>query len=229
MRNVARMLVWDIGAPLLTMAALLAIGVVLGWPLWWVSVCSMLCLLVVEGMIANFVLYRRDSVTVGTDDDAPRLRLAVVGLCTVALVAALGVGYARWTLVDQDFTRNSAEVARIADEVAVATATFTPLSPGASIDRALSFMGPDRADAFRGQFEKASADLAKRNITAQAEVISAGLEVLGPSTASVAVLLRGTQTAPGQKPSTAVLALRVALSKRDGRWLVEDVSPINTR
>jgi hypothetical protein len=41
--------------------------------------------------------------------------------------------------------------------------------------------------------------------------------------------MRGTQTEPGQKSSTAVLALRVALSKLDGIWKVVDVSPINAR
>ena len=39
---------------------------------------SVLCLLIVEGVIVNVVLARRDGVTVGTDDDGPGLRLAVV-------------------------------------------------------------------------------------------------------------------------------------------------------
>ncbi len=69
MRNLARVLAFDTVAPLAAIAALLSIGVVLGWPLWWVAVCSMLCLLIVEGVIVNIVLFRRDSVTVGTDDD----------------------------------------------------------------------------------------------------------------------------------------------------------------
>ena len=37
------------------------------------------------------------------------------------------------------------------------------------------------------------------------------------------MILRGTQSVPGKPPDTAVLALRVALSKTDGRWLVDDV------
>ena len=59
--------------------------------------------------------------------------------------------------------------------------------------------------------------------------MSAGVEAIGPDAASVAVILRGTQTSPGKPPDTAVLALRVALSKGDGRWLVDDVSPIHSR
>ena len=73
MRNRWRLLAFDILAPLAAVVALLAIGVVLAWPLWWVSVCSVLVLLIVEAMAVNFWLLRRDSVSVGTDDDAPRL------------------------------------------------------------------------------------------------------------------------------------------------------------
>ena len=71
--------------------------------------------------------------------------------------------------------------------------------------------------------------MAKRNVSAQAYTVSAGLEALGPSSASVAVLMRGTQSAPGQDPTSAVLALRVALSRQDGGWRVVDVAPISSR
>ncbi|MGY4710622.1 hypothetical protein ACXDF8_13865 [Mycolicibacterium sp. CBM1] len=229
MRNLARVLAFDIAAPLAAIAALLAIGVVLDWPLWWVSVASMLGLLIVQGVIVNFVLYRRDSVTVGTDDDGPGLRLAVAALASAALAAAVIVGYTRWTQPDRDFTRDSAEVVAVAAEVAEATATFTPAAPTSSIDRAASFMAPDRADAFKNEFGRATSDLAKKNITAQAQTISAGLEALGPSAASVAVVMRGTQAQPGQQPSVAVLALRVGLAKQDGRWMVLEIAPINAR
>ncbi|BBY58690.1 hypothetical protein [Mycolicibacterium sarraceniae] len=229
MRNLARVLGFDVAAPIAAIAALLAIGVVLGWPLWWVSVCSMLCLLIVQGIIVNFVLYRRDSVTVGTDDEGPGLRLAIVALATVAVVAAIVVGYTRWTLPDEAFTRDSAEVVRIATAVSEATATFTPANPTSSIDTAASFMVPERADAFKGQFGKAASDLAKKNISATAQTISAGLEALGPEAASVAVVMRGTQNQPGQQPSSAVLALRVGLAKQDDRWVVLDIRPINAR
>ncbi|WP_445168064.1 hypothetical protein ACTXG7_01270 [Mycolicibacterium sp. Dal123E01] len=229
MRNLARVLAFDVAAPVAAIGALLAIGFVLDWPLWWVSVCSMLCLLIVQGIIVNFVLYRRDSVTVGTDDEGPGLRLAVVTLATAAMVAAVVVGYTRLLLPDEDFTHDSADVVRIATAVAEATATFSPADPSSSIDRAASYMAPERADAFKGEFGKATSDLAKKNISATAQTISAGLEALGPSAASVAVVLRGTQNQPGQQPSTAVLALRVGLTKQNDHWLVLDISPINAR
>ncbi len=92
MRNRLRVLAFDVAAPLAAIAALIYIGVALAWPLWWVSLASVLCLLVVEGVIVNAVLARRDGVTVGTDDDGPGLRLALVAVATVALVASVVVG-----------------------------------------------------------------------------------------------------------------------------------------
>ncbi len=85
MRNRWRVLAFDILAPVAAIAGLVYIGIALAWPLWWVSVCSVLCVLVVEGVVVNFVLARRDGVTVGTDDDGPGLRLAVAAVATTAL------------------------------------------------------------------------------------------------------------------------------------------------
>jgi hypothetical protein len=45
----------------------------------------------------------------------------------------------------------------------------------------------------------------------------------------VAVIMRATQNEPGQPSSNAVLALRVTLTKQQGRWLVLGVSPLNPR
>lgn len=229
MRNRLRVLAIDVAAPLAAIAGLLTIGVMLAWPLWWVSACSVLCLLIVQAVIVNIVGYRRDSVTAGTDDDAPGLRLVVVGLTAVVLAAAVAVGYTQWTRSDRTFTRDSGEVVRIASEVSEATATFSPNDPSSSIDRVTSMMAPDSAEAFKAQFTPATADLAKRKVTATAQTISAGLEVLGRTAASVVVLMRGTQTTPGEQPSSAVLALRVALAKQDGGWTVVDVSPVSSR
>ena len=229
MRNLARVLAFDVAAPLASISALLIVGVMLEWPLWWVSVCSVLCLLVVQAAIVNIVLYRRDSVTVGTDDDKPGLRLAVTVIATAALVAAAAVGYHSWIKPDRAFTTDSAEVMRVATEVAEATATFTPADPNSSLERAAALMVPERAESFKAQFGPATADMAKRNLSAEAFTVSAGLEALGPSSASVAVLMRGTQSAPGQDPSSAVLALRVAMSKQEDGWRVVDVAPINSR
>ena len=229
MRNLARVLAVDIAVPLATIGGLLAIGVMLGWPLWWVSLCSMLCLLVAQAVVLNLVGYRRDSVTLGTDDDAPGLRLAAVGVATATLVAAAVVGYTRWTVPDGAFDRDATEVVRIASTVAESTATFTPNDPTAAIDRAASMMVPESADAFKAQFAPSTADLAKRRVTATARTLSAGLEALGPTAASVAVLVRGTQAVPGEEPTSAVLALRIALTQTADGWKVVDVRPVNSR
>ena len=229
MRNRLRVLAFDIAAPVAAIAALLFIGIAMGWPLWWVSVASVLCLLIVEGVIVNGVLARRDGVTVGTDDDGPGLRLAVVGLATVALVAAVLVGYTRWTVPDRNLRNDSAEVAGIASSVAEASATFTPQSPTAAIDRAAEMMSPQRAEKYKNEFASVAKVLTSKNVTANATTISAGVEAIGPNAASVAVIMRGTQNVPDKPADTAILALRITLSKDGGRWRVDDVTPINSR
>jgi hypothetical protein len=229
MSNRLRVLVFDILAPVAAIVALIYVGAALAWPLWWVSVCSVLCVLIVQGMVVNAVLFRRDGVTLGTDDDGPGLRLGVAAGAAATLAAAVIVGYTSWTVPDRDLHNDSAEVVGIASSVAEASATFTPSSPNASIDRATALMTPDRAESYRTEFAAVAKDLTSRNVSGQAQTVSAGVEAIGPSDASVAVVMRGTQNAPGKPADVAVLALRVVLAKQDGKWLVADVTPINAR
>jgi len=228
-RNRLRVLAFDVVAPLAVIAALIYLGMAMAWPLWWVSLASVLCVLVIEGVIVNIVLARRDGVTVGTDDDGPALRLAVVGIATVAVMAAVFVGYTQWTVPDRNFRDDSAEVVGIASSVAEASATFTPSSPTAAIDRAAALMTPERAGKYKNEFTTVAKQLTSKNVSAQASTISAGVEAIGPTDASVAVMMRGTQRVPGKPADVAVLALRVTLGKDGDRWLVDDVLPINSR
>jgi hypothetical protein len=228
-RNRLRVLAFDIAAPLAAVAALIYLGIVMAWPLWWVSVTSVLCLLVVEGVLVNVALARRDGVTVGTDDDGPGLRLAIVALAAAALAAAVVVGYTQWTVRDRALHQDSAEVVGIASSVAEASATFTPSSPTAAIDRATQSMTPERAEKYKNEFTVVAKQLTAKNVSASASTISAGVEAIGPQNASVAVVMRGTQNVPGKPPDYGVLALRITLSKNGGRWLVDDVTPVNSR
>lgn len=229
MRNAWRLAAFDVVAPLVAIGALLAVGLVLAWPWWWISACSVLVLLILEGVAVNFWLFRRDAVTVGTDDEAPGLRLAVVVVCTAALVAAVLTGYTHWTTPDRDFNQDSRAVVQVATGMAEAVASFSPTAPDASVERAASMMVPEKAQEFKEQYAKSSAELAQRKVTAQAATLSAGVEALGPAAASVAVILRVTQNSPGQPTSQAAPALRIALTKRGGDWRVLDVTPINAR
>lgn len=229
MRNRLRVLAFDVLAPLAALAALGYLGVVLAWPLWWVSLCSVLGLLIVQGVVINAVLFRRDGVTVGTDDDGPWLRLAVVSVAAVALVAAVVVGYLRWTVPERTMNRDVDAVVGIASSAAEASATFTPSAPTASRDRVTGLMTPAGANSYRSEFDSMAKDLAAKNLTVSATTVSAGVEAIGPDNAIVAVVMRGTQNAPGKQPVTVALPLRVALTKDGGRWLVDDLSPINSR
>lgn len=227
MRNAWRIVVFDIVVPLFAIAAMLMIGYALDWRVWWVAVCSVLCTLIVQGMLLNYVLFRRDRVTVGTDDDGPGLRLAVVGLTTAALVVAVLVTYTQWKRVDDELAHNMDQVVQLATSVSEATATFSPQNPTSSIDKAAAMMAPEQGAAYKAAFAKTAGELAAKNVSAQAHTISAGVEAIGPDAASVAVVMRAVQTKPNTAPEKVVLALRVTLTKKDGSWLVFDVTPIN--
>lgn len=229
MRNAWRVLVFDILAPLAVLASLVYIGLALDRPLWWVVVGTIVGLLVLQASIVNFVLFRRDGVTMGTDDDAPKLRLAVVGLTAVAVVAAAIVGYTKWTVPDRTTSADMSMVVGIASSVAEASATFTPGAPNVSIDRATALMAPQRAEAYRNEFNAVAKDLTSRGVAGQASTISAGIETIGPNFASVAVVMRATQNTPNKPAQATVLGLRVTLTKQDGHWLVMDVTPIASR
>jgi hypothetical protein len=228
-RNLWRLLAFDVAAPLAAIAGLLMIGLVLGWPLWWVSVCSVLVLLIVEGVALNFLLLRSDSVSVGTDDGKPGLRLAVVALCTVALVAAVALEYTRWTVPDRDLKSDSAETVQIASEMAEAAGSVSPADPNAGIDRAAAMMVPDRVESFKDKIGRTATDMAYHNISVQAETLTAGVEAIGPSAARIAVVLRSTHSVLDQPPKRVIVPVRITLTKRDGRWLVVDMAPIHVR
>lgn len=224
-----RIAAFDVAAPLAAIGGLLLIGQIFDWALWTVSLCSILVLIVVEGMVVNFLLMRRDAVTVGTDDDRPGLRLAVVSLAAVALVAAAVLGYLRWTRPDQDLTADSAEVVQIAVALAEDAATVSPTDPNASIEKAAALMAPERVNAFRESIGRTATDMANQNIAVQAQMLSAGVEAIGPSMARVVVVLRSTQSVANDQVKQIVVPLRVTLSKLSGQWLVQEVGPIHAR
>lgn len=229
LRNLWRVMAFDVVAPLAGIAGLLMVGYVLGWPLWWVSVCSVLVLLIVEGVALNLFLLRRDSVTVGTDDDRPGLRLAVVALCTAALAAAVALEYTQWTVKDRNLEGSSDQVVRTAVDMAEAAATVSPANPDASIEQAASMMVPDRVEAFKETIGKTVMVMANNNITVQAQTVTAGVEAIGPAAARVAVIMRSTQTAANQEVRQTLVPVRVTLTKRDNRWQVLEMAPIHVR
>lgn len=224
-----RVLAVDIVAPLAAIGGLLLVGLTLDWPIWYVSLCSVLVLLIVEGMVVNFVLLRRDKVTVGTDNERPGLRFGVVGLAAAALVAAAVLGYLRWTVPDRDLEADSGEAVKTAVAMAEAAATVSLTNPEASIEKAATYMVPDRVNAFRESIGRTATDMANRNIAVDAQTLSAGVEALGPSAARVAVVMRSVQTVANQQVKQSVVPVRVTLTKRGGQWLVLEMSPIHAR
>ncbi|ORW19836.1 hypothetical protein AWC18_13355 [Mycolicibacter nonchromogenicus] len=224
-----RMVAVDVASPLAAVGGLLLVGLTLDWPVWYVSLCSVLVLLIVEGMVVNFMLLRRDKVTVGTDNERPGLRFGVVSLAAAALVAAAVLGYLRWTVPDRELEADSGEAVKVAVAMAEAAATVSPADPNASIEKAVTYMVPDRVNAFRESIGRTANDMAERNIAVEAQTVSAGVEALGPSAARVAVVMRSVQTVANQQVKQSIVPVRVTLTKRGGEWLVLEMSPIHAR
>lgn len=226
-RNVVRVILFDVLAPLVTVLALVMLGVILDWPIWWVVVCTAACLLIAEGVAVNTYLVRRDSVTVGTDDDGPGLRTGIVALATAAVVAVAVVGYQHWTVPDHEGNADRSAVTDVVATVAEAVVNYNPSSPDIYVRKATEHMTEGQAQSFTGDFGRATAELQAKGISQKGEVISVGLEALGPESAVTASLVRRTSVAAKTQPAEAILALRMTLTKRDGRWLVDNIAPID--
>ncbi|MGV0582313.1 hypothetical protein ABQE45_01005 [Mycobacteroides chelonae] len=226
-RNTVRVIIFDLLAPLVTMLAIAELGVILRWPTWWVVVCTASCLLIAQGLAVNAYLARRDSVTVGTDDDGPALRTGIVALATISVLAVAVVGYRHWTVPDREGNADRAAVTDVVATVAGAVVNFAPGSPDSYVRKATEHMTEGQRQSFTRDFDRATAELKAKGISQQGEIISVGIEALGPEDAVTATLVRRTSVAAKAQPEESVLALRMTLAKRDGRWLVDNIAPID--
>lgn len=226
-RNAVRVIIFDLLAPLVTMLAIVELGVILRWATWWVVVCTASCLLIAQGLAVNAYLARRDSVTVGTDDDGPALRTGIVALATISVLAVAVVGYRHWTVPDREGNADRAAVTDVVATVAGAVVNFAPGSPDSYVRKATEHMTEGQRQSFTRDFDRATAELKAKGISQQGEIISVGIEALGPEDAVTATLVRRTSVAAKAQPEESVLALRMTLAKRDGRWLVDNIAPID--
>jgi arginine/lysine/ornithine decarboxylase len=184
-------------------------------------------LLIAQGVAVNAYLARRDSVTVGTDDDGPALRTAVVALATASVLAVAMVGYRHWTVPDREGNADRSAVTDVVATVAEAVVSFSPGSPDSYVHKAAEHMTEGQRQSFTRDFDRATAELKAKGISQQGEIISVGIEALGPEDAVAAALVRRTSVAAKTQPEESVLALRMSLAKRDGRWLVDNIAPID--
>lgn len=226
-RNTVRVIIFDLLAPLVTMLAIVELGVILRWPTWWVVVCTASCLLIAQGLAVNAYLARRDSVTVGTDDDGPALRTGIVALTTISVLAVAVVGYRHWTVPDREGNADRAAVTDVVATVAGAVVNFAPGSPDSYVRKATEHMTEGQRQSFTRDFDRATAELKAKGISQRGEIISVGIEALGPEDAVTATLVRRTSVAAKAQPEESVLALRMTLAKRDGHWLVDNIAPID--
>lgn len=117
MRRLAPIAAFDVAAPLLSAAGFVAIGVSLGWPLWWVPTCAVLCAVVAQSMAVNFYLKHRRGVSVGSDAHGGGTRLAVAAFTAASLGAAALISYTQWWVPQHDGDSDVAQVIRMASGV----------------------------------------------------------------------------------------------------------------
>ena len=131
----------------------------------------------------------------------------MVGLATVALVAAVVVGYTQWTAPRRaPCTATSTEVVGIASSAAEASATFTPQNPNANVDRLTAMMTPSGRRRLPRRIRRHGKGFDEQGTyRVRRSTVSAGVEAIGPEAAVVAVVMRGTQNAPGKQPATRAL------------------------
>ncbi|MEU9805749.1 hypothetical protein [Mycobacterium sp. NPDC050853] len=211
----------------MALLAIVMLGVILGWPTWWVAIGTAAGLLIAQGVALNAYLARRDSVTFGTDDDGPGLRTGIAALAAAAVVAVAVVGYRDWTVPDRAGNADRAAVTDVVATVAEAVVNYNPSSPDTYVHKATEHMTQEQAQSFTRDFDRATAELKAKGISQKGEVISVGLEAIGPESGVAATLVRRTSTAAKTQSVEAVLALRMTLAKRDGRWLVDNIAPID--
>lgn len=166
-RNMLRVILFDLLAPVVTVLAIVELGVILRWPVWWVVVCTAFCVLIVQGVAVNAYLARRDSVTVGTDDDGPALRTGIVALAAASVLAVAVVGYGHWTLPDREGNADRAAVTDVAATVAEAVVNFAPDNPDTSVRQATEHMTAAQGQSFTRDFGRATAELKAKGISQQ--------------------------------------------------------------
>ena len=152
MRNRLRVLAFDVAAPLAAIAALIYIGVVLAWPLWWVSVASVLCLLIVEGVVVNVGCCAATGSRVGTDDDGAG---TATGGCLAGRRPRWSPRWCRLHAVDGDGPRpaqGQCRSRRHRQQCGRGQRDVHAASPTAAIDRAAEMMAPERADKYKTEF-----------------------------------------------------------------------------
>jgi Mce-associated membrane protein len=155
-------------------------------------------------------------------------RLLVVGLPSLALIVALGVGYLKWLDGTARESRAAAEASvRAASETTVAILSYKP----ETVDRDLKAAAERLTAGFRQQYTQLVNDVVapgakQQHITAVATVPAAASVSASGKQAVVLVFVDQTTTIGNDAPTQTTSSVRVSLEKIDGRWLISQFDPV---
>ena len=153
-------------------------------------------------------------------------------LLTLLLVSALTVaaGYANFVYRPDLQTNEVAarQAVKAASDGAVALLTYSPETLDRDFTNAKARLSDHYLSYYQGFAEKIVAPSAQRgHVTTTATVVKAAVSELQPNSAVVLVFLR-QKTSSKDKPEPVVTSssLRVALTKVNGSWLIENLDAL---
>jgi Mce-associated membrane protein len=158
-----------------------------------------------------------------------RLLMLVGVVLSLALVALGGVaGYAYWNRVE----RTAEQQARA--ELPGLAAQQIPMILGfdyQTVERSRTEVYPLMTPEFRRQYEddtsnKVIPEARERQVISQVNVVGVGVLTAQRDSASVLVFMNRTVTDKAKQPVYDGSRLRVDYEKIDGKWLIQDITPI---
>ena len=154
--------------------------------------------------------------------------LAYGALPALALVLAMGVGYAKWMESSARESRLAAtESVRVATDDMVALLSYKP----DTVDRDLGAARDRLTGDFKNSYTGLIHDLVipgskQKQITALANVPAAASVSASPNHAVVLVFVNQTVTVGNDPPANTASSVQVTLDKIGGRWLISQFEPV---
>lgn len=122
------------------------------------------------------------------------------------------------------------DVARTAASAISTLWTYTPDNMETLPDRSAAFLGGDFAYEYRKYIDAIVATNKQAQVTNTTQVLGAAVETLTPDEATAIVYTNSVATSPMSKniPSLRYLSYRLTMDRRDGKWLITNMSTITS-
>jgi hypothetical protein len=154
-------------------------------------------------------------------------RLLVAAALAVVLVLAAGVAvwaYLGWQAAEDGFD-DRADAARTAERFAVQFNTYGPKSVDEYAGTLDGLLSTSARTAFERQIEDITALIEQTDMRSTGEVLASGVTAIDDDSATALVVADADVTSKGGEVKR-FFRWEVSLVKVDGRWLVDDFTPV---